>query len=883
MTGVTGLTEEPASSRRSGSDVGDMSPRYEGVLAGLAEHSQDAVTLNGAVSQRFLEVSDSFCALTGYSREELLGRTATEVGLIGESPQRATAIASAERGLGVVYEPEIRRKDGTLRELEVSTLVLDDDKVVITISHDITERKQAQRELAAREARFRAAAESTRDGLAFISPVRDDQGGIVDFRFEYVNDAYCELVGFERNELLGRPLGDVFPGFVGSQRFVDCRQVSLTGEPCHTEDVAPANIASVPARAGLVLDVNITAMGENLVVSARDVTERRRVEAQLRASVERFQTAVGAMLDSFVIFSPIHDDRGEIVDFRYEYANHAYCKLVEREPGEVLGCAVAELFPSFPGSERFELYRQVALTGEPVTSELLGRQRAWAGAVFAERVFDAMVAPMGENLVVSSRDVTARWNAQQAHAAAEARFGHVIESAPDGMVIVNADGEIQIVNAQTEKLFGYTREELIGQNHELLVPEPLRERHRDHRATYTANPRARPMGADLELVARRKDGSELPVEISLSPLGDENETLICSTIRDVSARRQAEQELALRAELLGLAHDAVIVREPSEGRVTFWNREAEAVYGYSAAEAMGRVIHELLATVFPDSREALHQALVRDGHWSGELRHRCKDGSEILVSSRQALQRDADGRALSIIELNSDITAQRQAEAELRASRERLAEAERVGGVGSWEGDLTTGRVTYSEGLLALYGISADQFAGTVAAANELIYPEDRDHFRTQFEQAVDERSSFLIEYRVIRADGRVRTLRARGDIIVDDDGQPVRAIAIVQDLTDSKLTQEALQSTSAEFGRRANELQQLALRSANEPPDVPYAPLSARQLEIMQLVAQGLTNAAIGKRLHLTEGTIKWHVRQVLAKTNSCNLAEAIARVLGG
>jgi PAS domain S-box-containing protein len=74
--------------------------------------------------QRFLEVSDAFCVLTGYRREELLGRAATEVGLIGEGPQRAAAIASAKRSIGVVYEPEICRKDGTLRALEVSTLVL---------------------------------------------------------------------------------------------------------------------------------------------------------------------------------------------------------------------------------------------------------------------------------------------------------------------------------------------------------------------------------------------------------------------------------------------------------------------------------------------------------------------------------------------------------------------------------------------------------------------------------------------------------------------------------------------------------------------------------------------------------------------------------------
>lgn len=131
-----------------------------------------------------------------------------------------------------------------------------------------------------------------------------------------------------------------------------------------------------------------------------------------------------------------------------------------------------------------------------------------------------------------------------------------------------------------------------------------------------------------------------------------------------------------------------------------------------------------------------------------------------------------------------------------------------------------------------------------------------------------------------MRADGRVRTLRSHGEVVVDPTGKPVRVVVIVQDITDAKLAQEALQSTSADLERRATELQQLAWNVAE--PEPLHAPLTARQLEILRLVAQGHTSAAIAERLFVTEGTIKWHVKQILAKTNSATRAEAVARVLG-
>jgi len=136
--------------------------------------------------------------------------------------------------------------------------------------------------------------------------------------------------------------------------------------------------------------------------------------------------------------------------------------------------------------------------------------------------------------------------------AAEGKFRGLLESAPDGVVIVDQAGLMQIVNRQTEVLFGYPREELLGQPVEMLLPERFRERHVHHRVEYQGDPHTRPMGTGLELFGLRRDGSEFPLEISLSPMtSDNSDVLIIGNIRDITARKIADERL--RAVAVDLA------------------------------------------------------------------------------------------------------------------------------------------------------------------------------------------------------------------------------------------------------------------------------------------------------------------------------------------
>jgi PAS domain S-box-containing protein len=144
------------------------------------------------------------------------------------------------------------------------------------------------------------------------------------------------------------------------------------------------------------------------------------------------------------------------------------------------------------------------------------------------------------------------------HAQAEAKFQTLLESAPDAIVIIDGAGRIVIANHQAERLFGYERDELLGQEIELLLPEQLREIHRSHRQQYATNPRTRPMGMRHNLMGQRKDGSEFPTEVSLSPLRTQGSLLITSVIRDISERVRAEADLRRQTGFVRLLQEVAV-------------------------------------------------------------------------------------------------------------------------------------------------------------------------------------------------------------------------------------------------------------------------------------------------------------------------------------
>ncbi|HET7507450.1 MAG TPA: PAS domain-containing protein [Solirubrobacterales bacterium] len=239
-----------------------------------------------------------------------------------------------------------------------------------------------------------------------------------------------------------------------------------------------------------------------------------------------------------------------------------------------------------------------------------------------------------------------------------------------------------------------------------------------------------------------------------------------------------------------------------------------------------------------------------------------------------------DGEVRGFFVLVTDITERRQIEEELASSYARLAEAEHLARLGSWDWDIPNGKMTCSDGLFEIYGITAEDFDQAYdVGTSRWVHPDDRDFVEREMQQALETGTPVDFEYRIIRPDGRVRRLHSRAELIAAADGTPLRLAGTAQDVTELHAAAEVLQ-TASDLGRRAAEIHTLPNRPTRSKDDLAKL-LTHRQIEILGLVAEGLSNAEIASRLYLGESTVKWHVRKILKALGVSNRAQAVARYL--
>jgi PAS domain S-box-containing protein len=467
----------------------------------------------------------------------------------------------------------------------------------------------------------------------------------------------------------------------------------------------------------------------------------------------------------------------------------------------------------------------------------------------------------------------------------EARFREIAETIQDIFCVADAkQRKVLYVNPAYEKISGRSREKLF-QNYK----DWMEVVHPDDRQRVAESFHSKTMEGkfDEEFRMVRPDGTMAWIRGRVYPVISVNHDVehVIGVAQDITDRKLAEElaqsharAMEEQAQLLELANDAVIARD-AQSRVLFWNKGAETLYGWTAAEAQGKNLHELLGTP-PDSVNEFRAALLERGEWLGELHHKTRAGEEVVVQSRQVLQRDARGEVERILEINRDITEQKRAEEELRRTEDRLAMAQESGGVGLWDWDVISDTTTCSPKYLGLFGLPEASPAVSSETWLNRIHPEDRERVKVTLFGDLAGGQIREIEYRVLWPDGSVHWLvsKATGVSDVSDSERMIaRITGVVYDITERKQAETELLETKQHLeqlvAQRTAALQELSgrllrmqdeerRRIARELHDSMGQELSVMKMLLESALQRGLPDPenerSVAESLRMAENVLK-------------------------
>jgi two-component system cell cycle sensor histidine kinase/response regulator CckA len=630
----------------------------------------------------FLAVNLAAIDQYGYSNSEFMGMTIRDIRPAEDIPALLDIVTLQPKGFGKPTKCKHHKKSGSVIDVEITSCDLDwsGRHARLVLAADITERNRMEERLSQSEESYRQFVEQSPDAMLVHR-----QGVIV-----FANRACVLLFGVESaGELIGKQMFDFvhqddregvrqrireFDHDFTSVRHSETRLIGLNGKETYTEVVA----------------CSISYHGRPAMqVVYRDISQRKQAEKRLLESEASLAAAQRvAHLGSW---------QRDLIDLD-DWENNPL--RWSNEIFRILGYTVGEVEPSRANFDRTihpddrdrirEVMSAAIRERRPYTASYRiilpnGAQRNVYSQ--AEIIYDEKTTkPL--KVIGIVQDVTDRTRAEE-------RFRSLLEAAPDAIVIVNRKREVVLVNRQTEILLGYTRDELLSRSFYTLVPKGMRGLHHAHYGEFFDHARVRPMSMGPETRGLRKDGSEFPVEISLSPLETEDGVLVVTIIRDVTERKKAEEKFykAFHAN-----PEPITIATVSEGRYIDVNDSFLRITGYLRGEVIGRTSVELKFWEGTEDRSKFVEKLQKHSSVRNlEINFFTKSGEKRtgIISGDNI---DIDGQ-MCVIAIIQDLTDQKALEKQLRQSQKMEAIGQLSGGIAHDFNNLLSVIIGYSDAI----------------------------------------------------------------------------------------------------------------------------------------------------------------------------------------
>ncbi|MFC1537368.1 PAS domain S-box protein [Gemmatimonadota bacterium] len=487
--------------------------------------------------------------------------------------------------------------------------------------------------------------------------ITDTEGNIT-----YVNPKFEEITGYSAEEALGNNPRVLKSGVLNEEVYKELWEKISSGESWEGELCNKKKSGELYWEHAFIAPVkNEQGETNHYVAVKEDITGRKEVEQQLRKSQNRMSRILETANEGFWF------NDNDLVTLEI---NAAMCAILGRKKEEVIGRTIFE----FVDEENLKIFKY----------QVEERKKGKAGAYEIELqrpdgtnipclfnvtpFFDDKGNKVGAFAMVT--DITERKKADEILRKRENQFRSLLESAPDAMIIINKNAEIKLTNLQTEKLFGYTREELLGQKIEILVPEYIRDKHPSLRNKYIKDPNAKQMPS-LDLVAVKKDGTNFPADISISPIETEEGRWVAAAVRDTTKQKEIENAIRESQERLDR-----ILQTSSEGFVRMDNdsiiQEINPAMGDILARSEEEIVGKSAFEFFDEENKKIlqKQTALRD-EGVGSAYEACllrPDGTNVPCLFNGTPLLDEDGKKIGAFAMVTDITERKEEERTIKVS-----------------------------------------------------------------------------------------------------------------------------------------------------------------------------------------------------------------------